>query len=526
MSGSTLAGKVGIASLIMMASVFLSRVIGLVREMVIAWAAGAGGSVDAYQVAFVLPEILNHVVASGFLSVTFIPIFTRYLAQGQEQEGWRIFWLIVMVFGTGLAVLIAAGFAFTPFLMRLLAPGIADPSVFSEAVFMTRIILPAQFFFFMGGMFMAVQFSMGKFTVPAMAPLVYNLGIILGGLLLSPKVGMSGFSWGVLGGAFVGNFLLQWWGASRCGMRFYPGWSVTDPVLGRYIRLTLPLMVGLTMSFSTEIFLKLFGSYLPAGSISGLNYGLRVMLMCAAFFGQAVGVASFPFLARLVAENRMEEVNRLLNGALRSIALVIPLSVLIMVLRREVVTILFHRGRFDLVAVDLTANVLIHLMIGAFAFSAQTVVVRGFYAVQNTLLPALIGSLAVLATLPLYFLGMKWLGAEGVALAVSVSSTVQVSLLFAAWNRKSGNRHAGSVYRFCGQVIAVSLPLGVCLEWLRRWLSAWFSDAGVLAALSICAVTGILFLSVFALLGVAFKITEIEGVLKRILTRLGIPVKG
>ena len=526
MSRSTLAGKVGIASLIMMASVFLSKVIGLVREMIIAWAAGAGRSVDAYQVAFVLPEILNHVVASGFLSVTFIPIFTRHMTQGREEDGWRIFSLIITVFGSGLVILIAVACAFTPSFLGVLAPGMTDPAVFADAVFMTRIILPAQFFFFMGGMLMAVQFSKGKFTVPAMAPLIYNLGIILGGIWLSPKTGMAGFSWGVLAGAFIGNFLLQWWGASRCGMRFQLQWRVSDPELFHYLRLTLPLMVGLTMSFSTEIFLKFFGSYLPAGSISGLNYGLRVMLMCVAFFGQAVGMASFPFLARLVAENRMDEVNRLLNGTLRSIALVIPISVLIMVLRREFVTILFHRGRFDIAAVDLTANVLIYLMIGAFAFAAQTVVVRGFYAVQNTLLPAILGSLAVLLTLPVYFAGMKWMGAEGIAIAVSVSAMVQVLVLFVVWNRKGENHDAGSVYRFCGQMIVVSLPIGFFLELFRRYLTALFPGDGMLKAIAICAVSGGLFLSVFVAIGAIFKIPEIVMALKKIFFRLGIPVKG
>ena len=243
--------KVGIASLIMMASVFLSRSIGLFREMVIAYIAGAGGEVDAYQIAFVVPEILNHLVASGFLSVTFIPIFSRYLADNREAEGWRVFSVILTCFGMLLLIFITLSVIFAPELVSLIAPGIDDPVLKSKAVRMTRIIMPAQFFFFSGGMLMAVQFAKEKFALPALAPLFYNLGIIGGGVFLAPNLGMEGFSWGVLAGAFGGNFALQYWGARRVGMDYRPVVDFRHPDLRKYIVLTLPLMLGLTMTFST-----------------------------------------------------------------------------------------------------------------------------------------------------------------------------------------------------------------------------------------------------------------------------------
>jgi putative peptidoglycan lipid II flippase len=163
--------KVGIASLIMAASIFSSRLIGLLREVVIAYAAGAGGDVDAYQVSFILPDILNHIAASGFLSVTFIPIFSVYVAGRREEEGWRVLSVVFTCFGSLLAAGILIGGIFAPQLVSVLAPGLTDPSAKGLAVRMTRIILPAQFFFFAGGLFMAVQFAKEKFVLPAMAPL-------------------------------------------------------------------------------------------------------------------------------------------------------------------------------------------------------------------------------------------------------------------------------------------------------------------------------------------------------------------
>ena len=521
MAGS-LYKKVGIASLIMMVSVFLSRAIGLFREMAIAYVAGAGGAVDAYQIAFVIPEILNHLVASGFLSVTFIPIFSGYLVENREEEGWRVFSVVLTCFGSLLIVFIILSMIFAPELVSMVAPGIDDPVLKSRAVRMTRIILPAQFFFFVGGLFMAVQFAKERFARPALAPLFYNLGIIGGGILLGPRLGMEGFSWGVLIGAFVGNFALQYRGAVKAGMNFSLAFDFRHPDLRKYILLTLPLMLGLTMVFSTEFFLKFFGSYLPRGSIAGLNYGMRVMLVMVAFFGQAVGMASFPFMARLAAEKNMLEMNRLLNTTLKYLSLVIPFSMLMIVLRHEVIIILFQRGRFDAAATALTARVLVFLMVGAFAFAAQTVVVRGFYAVQNTVLPALFGTLAVVLSIPLYIQGMRVMGASGVALAISLSAFLQVLILFVIWNRHSRNPESRGVYLAFAKMFLFSLPVGLVLHRLRNALAAGIDGSTLWGSFMIAGLTGLVFLAILVAGGYVLNIEEVKLGLNRMVQRVAI----
>jgi len=512
--------KVGIASLIMMLSVFLSRVIGLFREMVIAYIGGASGDVDAYQVAFVIPEILNHIVASGFLSVTFIPIFSRYLSQKREADGWQIFSVIYTIFGSLLLLLIVIAVLLAPSLVKLLAPGFDDPVKFQMAVRMTRIIIPAQFFFFSGGIYMAVQFAKEKFALPALAPLLYNTGIIGGGVFLGPKLGMEGFAWGVLAGAFIGNFAVQYFGARQIGMKFSPAFDFRNPDLIRYIKLTLPLIVGLTMMFSTEIFLKFFGSFLPPGSIAGLNYGLRVMLMMVGLFGQAVGVAAMPFLSRLAVEKRFDEMNSLLNTALRYLGLVIPLSVLFIVLRKEVVTILFQRGQFDPDATALTANALLFLMTGAFAFAAQTVVVRGYYAMQNTLLPTALSSFSVLLSIPIYIIGMNLMGVSGIALAISLSSILQVTLLYFFWNRRSGNTQSGKVYLFYGRMFILAAILVGILEPLKNMLRFQLAENTFFNSMIICLIIGPLFLFFIMVVAKRFNIPEITDTINQIKSRL------
>lgn len=512
--------KVGIASAIMIASVFLSRVIGLFREMVIAYVGGVGGQVDAYQVAFIIPDLLNHIVAAGFLSVTFIPIFSRYLVENQENKGWEVVSIILTTFGILLAVGIAICFMLTPKLITMLAPGLNQPDHIALAVRMTRIILPAQFFFFAGGLFMAVQFAKEHFAIPALAPLIYNLSIIAGGLLLGPHLGVEGFSWGVLAGAVVGNFGLQFWSAKKLGMRLYFCFNARHPDLKKYVLLTLPLMVGLTMTFSTEFFLKFFGSFLPEGRIAALNYGFRVTLMLVGFFGQAVGVASFPFMARLVAEDKMDEMNHLLNDTLRYLSVVIPVSVLMIVLRVEIIRILFERGNFDSAATHLTAEALAFMLVGAVAFAAQTVVVRGYYAQQNTLFPALFGTVAVLLSIPAYWAGMKVMGTNGVALAISVSAFFQVVLLLVIWNRRTQNNGSLIVYKAYLKMVLLSVPIAFFLQWFKDTVFPDNWNNEVLGCLLILAAISSIFLCLLALLGYVFKINEIRELMRQVMCRL------
>ncbi len=511
--------KFGIAALIMMASVFLSRLAGFFRLMVIAYIGGRSAEVDAYQVAFVIPEILNHIVASGFLSITFIPIFSRYIAANREAEGWKVFSIIFSSFGILLLLLIVIGVLFAPDIVALIARGRTEPSFRLEVIRMTRIILPAQFFFFGGGLFMAVQFAKEKFLIPALAPVIYNLGIISGGLLLGPQIGMEGFSWGVLAGAFVGNFALQFWGAKMVGLRYAPIFDISHPDLKKYIKLTLPLMLGLTLFFSMEIFMKFFGSYLPPGSIADLEYSLRTMLLLVAFFGQAVGVASYPFMARLVAENKLEALNRLLNDSLRYLSLVIPLSMLLMVLRHEIILMLFQRGKFDATATGEASLVLIFFLVGAFAFAANTIVPRAYYAMQDTLFPAIYGTLAVGLSVPLYLVGLKVLGTRGVALAASLSAIFQVFILYVFWNKRTQNTGSKDVYRAYLKIIFVSAILGLVLVGFKLTVFSEMATATFGGSLRIVLITGIVFAALMLLAGYVFRIKEIREVINRLWKR-------
>jgi putative peptidoglycan lipid II flippase len=270
-----------------------------------------------------------------------------------------------------------------------------------------------------------------------------------------------------------------------------------------------------------EIFSKFFGSYLPEGGIAWLDYAKIIMMMLVAFFGQAVGVASYPFLARLAAEKKWDEMNRMFNTLLRHLTtLVFPASILMMVLRQEIVRVLFERGKFHPEDTRMTALALIGLLAGAVAFAAQTVVNRGFYAMQNTLLPAVYGTLAVIASLPLYWIGLKTWGLMGVALAISVSAMLQVVVLFATWNRRSGNKESTQVYSTFAKTVVAAVPLGAVLWLTRSTLVQWIDPTSFFGSIWIIAITGAIFVVCMALGGWWFRVESIRYAGKRLMGRL------
>jgi putative peptidoglycan lipid II flippase len=280
-------------------------------------------------------------------------------------------------------------------------------------------------------------------------------------------------------------------------------------------------MFGLTMVFSMEIFSKLFGSYLQNGGIAWLDYAKSLMLILAGIFGQAIGVASFPYLARLAAEKRWDEMNRMFNTLLRYLAtLVIPTSILMYVLRNEIVRLAFERMDFEPRDTEMTAIALSGLLVGAVAIAAMSVVNRGFYAMQNTIVPTIYGTVAVVVSLPVYWLGLKMYGLVGVALAISISAIIQASVVFAVWNRRSHNTESRHVYLSYIKTAIAGLPLGAVLWLSHRYLVHMIDPAPFGGSILIAAGVSGVFFVLMAMGGWIFKVEGIRFIGNRIIHRV------
>jgi len=288
-----------------MASTFLSRIIGLVRIKYIAWLFGRGMEADAFNAAFVLPDMISYFLVGGAASITFVSILTRYRETGREAEGERSLSVILTTMYLVLGVAIVLAEIFAPLYIHWWFDGF-DAEKAALCVKLTRIVLPAQLFFFAGGVFGAVLLVRKQFSVQAVAPLIYNLGTIVGGILLVHTIGVSSLAIGTLAGAFAGPFLLNAIFARRAGTHYRPILDWHDEGLRDWVRLSLPLIVGVSLVTADSWIIAHFASKTD-GAVSLMTYAKQLFTAPMAMLAQAAGAASMPFFASLWSKQRHYE---------------------------------------------------------------------------------------------------------------------------------------------------------------------------------------------------------------------------
>lgn len=423
------------ATLIWMGAVAASRVAGLLREVVVARAAGATGATDVFFSAFTLPDFINYLLAGGALSITIIPILTAFRQKDAEAEGWRVFSTVLTLLALGAILLLSLGMIFTGPLCRLLGKGFDGPQQVLLVRY-TRILLPAQFCFFAGGLFGAAQMARGKHAIAALAPLLYNAGIITGGLLLGGRYGMEGFCWGALGGAILGPLSLQLIGAMRVGFRFRPNLDLSHPAIRQYLLLTLPIMIGQSILVTDDWLIRYFGAFLGTASISWLNYAKKLAQVLPALLGQASAAASFPTLSAQAERGAVREMSATLGeGLRRALLLSAAGAVLLLVLNREATVLLFRGHRFTTADALATGQALAILSLSVPAWVAQALLARGYYALRSTWAPTLMGTVMTLLGIPLYG-ALSQRGYLGLATASSIAITLYVVALHVGLQRR------------------------------------------------------------------------------------------
>ncbi|MBI4508964.1 MAG: murein biosynthesis integral membrane protein MurJ [Deltaproteobacteria bacterium] len=411
--------RLGAAALLMTSAVFLSRIIGWLREAFVAARFGATGVTDAFYAAFTLPDILNYMLAGGVLSITFLPLYSRHLAKGDEQGANRVLSVVGTLLVTVLGVGIVLGEIFAEPLCRLLFQELR-PEALAACVHYTRILLPAQLFFFAGGLLSATLFARGRFAAAALAPLLYNLGIIAGGVLLGHRLGPASLAWGALFGAALGPFLIPAVSAIRAGARMFPRLAPRDPGFVEWFKLTLPLMLGVSLVTADDWLIRVLAGG-DEGEITRLNLAKRLVAVPIAIAGQAVGQASMPFFAHLFAEGKREELAATFLKTARIAGVVALLASAWMIgLAEPLVDLLFRRHRFTYQDVGPTATYLAIFAAAVPLWSLQGLTSRVFYAAHNTVTPMLAGTIVTIASIPMYVFLHRSLGPAGLAVASGV----------------------------------------------------------------------------------------------------------
>lgn len=428
--------KMGTAAVVVAASVLLSRVLGLGRDALLAALIGAGAEADLYFEAFLIPDILNYFVAGAYLTITLVPILSRHLEQGDPDGASRAFTSVFRFVSYAMVLLTAAMWLFAGRLVALVFPEVADQARLTS---LTRLVLPAQIFLVMGALLMAVQYTHKRFAFPAAAPLVYNLGIIAGGLIgwAAGDPSPESFLLGAVAGAFIGNFGLQWIGARRTGtwfMRPGPG----ESSVREYLVLAIPLMIGQSVAVLDEQFVRIFGQ-VEEGATAALTFARRLNMVPVGVIAQAAGVAAFPFLAGLAARGAHDELVATTGRAARKTLFVAAAATAVLVvIARPMVRLIYEYGAFSAADSDLVSTLLTIYAFSIPAWGMHQLLVRHFYAKRKMWTPVAIGTGFTVVAIPVWLWLYDIMGVEGFALASTVVMIAYALGMLIAWGYDSG----------------------------------------------------------------------------------------
>ncbi len=485
--------RMGTAAAVVAGSVLLSRLLGLGREALLAGLFGVGLEADLYKQAFLIPDFLNYLLAGAYLTITLIPILSRHIEAGHLDRASRAFTSVLRFVAIAVVILTALMWVFADGLVSLVYPEVVENH--DRLVSMTRLVLPAQVFLVVGALLMAVQYTHRRFVLPALAPLIYNLAIIAGGLLgaIGGDASPESFLWGAVVGSAVGNFGLQWWGARKTGtwlMRPLKG----ESTIGEYFLLALPLMIGQSVAVLDEQFIRFFGQ-VEEGATSALGFARQLNMVPVGVIAQAAGVAAYPFLARLAARGENDALVDTTGRAARNTLFVAAAATAgLIVLAQPLVRLLYQNGQFSAEDAELVTRLLTIYAFSIPAWGLHQILSRHFYAKRKMWTPVLIGTAFSLVAIPVWLGLYSSMGVEGFALASTLIITGYALAMLVAWGFDSGwaavRRLAPSLLRglvAAGVAAVVALALMEALFGsgdLTTWAVLWSAIIGGVTALA------------------------------------------
>jgi len=419
-----------------MVSALLSGVLGLIRIKVINHLFGAGMEQDAYQAAFTLPDLINYFLIGGAASISVITILNRYRELGDDEGADRALSVILNTMMIVLAAGLLFGEMLAPQYVWLFFTGYRrDPVGAAMCVALTRLLLPAQLFFFIGSV-MSSRLQVRKiFLYQACTPVIYNAGIILGALLLHHQLGIFSLAWGALGGVIVGSALLNSLGAFRTGLRYHPIAGFRDPAFREWFKLSLPLMIGVSLVMFDGIFLKFFASA-QVGGITLITNSKSLFNAPFNVIGPAAGAASLPFFASLFQQNRAHDFSA---SVARSVSRLFAVGMIVsawMIALAPWLMDLFRGGKFNRSDAAAISQLFSILAVTLALWAVQGIYARAFYAASDTKTPMITGTLITLFSVPMYWGLFHAHGLTGLAIASDLGILVQTASLALLLHRK------------------------------------------------------------------------------------------
>lgn len=522
-SQSTTAGhvsRIARAATLVMALFIASRALGLLREIVIARQFGTSAQMDAYLAAFRLPDFLFYLVAGGALGSAFIPVFSGYLTKEDRPGAWRlasavINWvLIILSILGGLAAVLA------PWIVQLLY-GDFSPQQQALTTELMRWMLISTVIFGVSGVLMGILNAQQHFLLPALAPAVYNLAIILGAWFLGPTWGVRGLTAGVVLGA-AGHLLVQLPGLiwSRQPMRYQWVLEPRNASLHEVGRLMGPRVLGLAAVQLNFVVNAVLAATLVSGSLTALNYGWIIMLLPQGVISQSVATALFPTLAALAAKGEQAEMRRVFGITLRSMLfLTLPAAAGLIILAQPIVRLLLERGAFDAGSTRSTAWALAFFSLGLVGHAVVEIAARAFYALKNTKTPVIIGVLAMGLNIILSLIFMNlfavqgWMPHGGLALANAMAVTLEMAAMLWLLRAPMGGLSASGLRQPVIKMTMAAGGMAVALWVILPYLAT--ANSWLAGAIGI-AVGGGVYIALAYLLGVDELATVRQRIIRKV----------
>jgi putative peptidoglycan lipid II flippase len=477
-----LARSAGVFGLATMAS----RVLGLVRDQVLAFYFGAGDAMDAFRVAFRIPNLVRDLFAEGAMSAAFVPTFTRELTLEGKPRAWQLANAVITALIPVTGMLVIAGIVFAEPLVRLYADGFDQvPGKIALTVYLARLMTPFLTLVALAAVMMGMLNALGHFFIPALSPAMFNVATIAITVALVPFAPALGVQPIVLvaistlvGG--LGQLLIQWRPLKQEGYVYRPSFQFTDPALGRVLLLMGPGTIGMAATQINVFVNTQFATGQGTGAVSWLDYAFRLMYLPIGLFGVSIAAASTPALSRLAATKDMPQMRTTIASAIGlMLALNVPATVGLITLAQPIVALIFEHGKFTAADTEATARALRFYALGLVGYSIVRIVSPAFYALHRSRIPVIASVSSVVANIALNIVLVRIMGFAGLALGTSIAAMVNALLQVIMLRQALGGIQAWRIAATLTKAAMASALMGAVAWYVDAWLRVWFPGTAI-----------------------------------------------
>jgi putative peptidoglycan lipid II flippase len=505
----------------------LSRILGLLRESILANRFGTTGDMSAYVSAFRIPDLLFLVVMAGAFGAAFIPVFGEFLTKGDDDKAWQLASAVLTWSAIAVLALCVICFVFARPLMWLVSPGF-DKETEDTAVELMRILLLSPVFLGLGIAAKGILEAQNQFTLPAIAPLLYNTATIIGAWWFAPKYGIHAVAWAVIIGA-AGHFAIQVPGLIRSGIQFRPTLDRQIEGLREVWRLFGTRVIGLAAFQINFVAVNAFASQTHDGHVAALNYAWQLLMLPHGVLALSVSTVIFPTLASLYSQGKKEEFRSTFERALRPLLfLMFPASVGLLLLGDPIVRLIFESGQFDDASTNIVVQPLAWFAVGLVGYGLTEVLTRIFYAMKDTRTPVITTVLTIVLNLFLCALFVRSLEHSGLALALAITTACEATIMMLFLKKRIGHVVSSGFWAWLARVLGATLGMAVVILISVPWLKGAQANLGSHSPMLFLIVAYAFGLYILAFLAFAWilRIPELRQLAGKITNRLPGPLRG